>query len=68
MWCDIPKLPLNNGRVNFTAHCGNQHEVLDNVQDPGYLDVEKGDFYGTGLVPASHMQGVFIDYSYRSED
>jgi lipopolysaccharide transport system ATP-binding protein len=68
VWCDIPKLPLNAGRVHYTAHCDSKNETLDNVQDAGYLDVAKGDYYGTGLTPASHLQGVFIDYSYRTED
>jgi lipopolysaccharide transport system ATP-binding protein len=64
VWCNIPKLPLNTGRIHFTAHCDSLQEILDNVSDAGYLDVEKGDYYGTGLLPASHLQGVFIDYQY----
>jgi len=65
VWCKIPKLPLNAGRVYFNAHCDSKNVTFDSIQDAGYLDVEKGDFYGTGLVPASHLQGVFIDYSYQ---
>lgn len=68
VWCDIPKLPLNAGRVHYTAHCDSKNETLDNITDAGYLDVEKGDFYGTGLLPAKHLQGVFIDYGFRKED
>ena len=68
VWCDIPKLPLNAGRVHFTVHCDAKNEILDNVSDAGYLDVELGDYYGTGLVPAKHLQGVFIDYQFRIDD
>ena len=64
VWCNIPKLPINAGRLYFTAHCDIGNETLDNVKDAGYFDVEKGDFYGTGLLPASHLQGVYIDYEF----
>ncbi|MCF7822760.1 MAG: ABC transporter ATP-binding protein [Candidatus Marinimicrobia bacterium] len=68
VWCDIPKLPLNAGRVRFTVHCDTKKDTLDNVSDAGYLDVEMGDYYGTGLVPAKHLQGVFIDYEFRASN
>jgi len=50
--CHLPRLPLNRGRytLNIVASCG--QEKFDYVQDAAVMDVEEGDFYGTGK-PAS---------------
>ena len=57
--CRINKLPLNNGSYlcNLIAYKGNV--IQDYIQEGFLLEVEEGDFYGTGK-PIPHSQPCFL--------
>ena len=63
--CQIKKLPLSAGRLYHSLHCDYNNETLDNLQEAGYIDIEKGDYYGTGQLPGKSQQGILIDYMYK---
>jgi lipopolysaccharide transport system ATP-binding protein len=65
--CTINKLPLTAGRIYHSLHCDYNNQVLDNVQEAGFINVEKGDYYGTGLLPGGSKQGLLVDYSYKNK-
>jgi len=67
VYCIIPRLPLNSGLYTFNLFAESQGVDLDSIKEVGHINVEAGDYYGTGKLPAAKRQGVFIDY-YWIED
>jgi lipopolysaccharide transport system ATP-binding protein len=57
--CRVPNLPLQPGRYSFNLFCTVGGEVADWIQNAGTLDVEAGDFFGTGRLPPIE-QGAFL--------
>ncbi|MFH2066092.1 MAG: ABC transporter ATP-binding protein [Pseudomonadota bacterium] len=64
LFCQIPKCPLMAGRYSFNLLADRPLGVLDRVGEAGFIDVEKGDFYGTGKMPAYKGQGVLVKYNW----
>jgi lipopolysaccharide transport system ATP-binding protein len=58
--CMLPHLPLNRGRysLNIIATCG--HDTLDYVTGAAALDVEAGDFFGTGRIASDDRRLVMF--------
>lgn len=65
--CNIPKWPLSRGRFSYDVAAYQCRKELDWVRDAGILNVEAGDFYGTGKLPVASRQGVYVDYDYEQE-
>ena len=63
--CEIPRFPISSGRLYVTAHCDAGNKVQDNVPKAIFFDVGKGDFYGTGRIPAESKQGILLNYLYE---
>jgi lipopolysaccharide transport system ATP-binding protein len=61
----IPNLPLVAGRYGLTICCTIGGVVADWIQNAVYIDVESGNYYGTGKT-APHGQGsVLLDFNCR---
>jgi lipopolysaccharide transport system ATP-binding protein len=55
----IPRLPLQAGRYMFDLYATVSGGMSDYIQDAGALNVEPGDFFGSGrLPPVGH--GIFL--------
>ena len=67
LYCKIPKFPLKPGRYAYNLFANMHVGVLDWVKDAGYFDVEAGDYYGTGKLPAPNRQGVLIDFDWQPQ-
>ena len=63
--CTIPRFPTNRGRYYYNLIAFERGERLDWIKQAGYVDVETGDFYKTGKVPAEKYQGVFVDFNWE---
>jgi lipopolysaccharide transport system ATP-binding protein len=59
--CHVPRWPLNGGRYIFNLKADRQGDTLDWVREAGILDVEAGDYFGTGDVPMARRPGVLVD-------
>lgn len=59
------RLPLTAGRYSFNLIAYDGKTVLDWVKDAGFLDVENGDYYGTGILPAKGRQSVLTEYDWQ---
>jgi lipopolysaccharide transport system ATP-binding protein len=57
--CRIPRLPLQAGRYTFNLFCTVGGEVADWIENAGLIEVEEGDFFGSGKLPPAG-QGAFI--------
>ncbi len=63
--CRIAKCPLRAGRYTFNVMANKSNLILDWVREAGHIDVEKGDYYGSGKVPGGSKSGVFIDHEWE---
>jgi lipopolysaccharide transport system ATP-binding protein len=55
---DIYKLPLAKGQYTLVLYSSVENEIADWIQEAVTLDVEAGDFYGSGRLPLEG-QGIF---------
>lgn len=58
----LGKLPLTEGVYSFNVMAQTKYGYIDWVQDAGEITVINGDYYGTGILPASGRQGVLLDF------
>jgi len=57
--CHVPSLPLQPGSYSFNLYCETGTEIVDWVANAGQIEVEPGDFFGSGKLP--HIdQGPFL--------
>jgi lipopolysaccharide transport system ATP-binding protein len=61
--CHIPELPLAPGRYVFNLFSTVGGEVVDWVQQAGYLDVAAGDYFGTGQLK-THDEGFLVKHKW----
>ena len=62
----LPKTPLQPGRyfvTIFITVCG---EIADWVQSAAAIDVDSGDFYGTGSEPPRLQGSIFVEHRWES--
>jgi lipopolysaccharide transport system ATP-binding protein len=59
--CRLPRLGLNRGRYTYNIIAEGGHEVFDYVTDAGVLDIEAGDFFGTGKIASDDRRLVLFD-------
>jgi lipopolysaccharide transport system ATP-binding protein len=57
--CKLPRTPLQPGRYSFNLFCTVAGEIADWIQNAGLIEVEAGDFFGSGKLPPAD-QGAFI--------
>jgi lipopolysaccharide transport system ATP-binding protein len=62
--CLIPSWPLDEGRYFCNLYSEVNGIVADWIKDARHVNVEQGDFYGTGNLPGSRMGGVFVKYEW----
>lgn len=60
----IAKWPLSSGVYNYNLAVHQGITTIENIKDAGVVNVEKGDFYGTGKLPG-HAKAFYIDYSWE---
>ncbi len=63
--CTLEKNPLKKGRYSYNLIAFINGEVVDAVGEAGFIDVQIGDYYGTGKTPAINRPGVCVDYKWK---
>ena len=63
--CHIPKLPLMQGRYSIDLIMKYDFVLTDEVENIITIDVEKGDYYGTGKIIESMRDGILINHSWK---
>jgi lipopolysaccharide transport system ATP-binding protein len=58
----IPNLPLAEGKYGLTIYCTIGGVVADWIQNAAYIDVESGNYYGTGKAPPQGQGSVLFDF------
>ncbi|MEO1517210.1 MAG: ABC transporter ATP-binding protein [Bacteroidota bacterium] len=64
--CHIPRLPLNAGRYKLNVLIRRETQIEDRIDGIVELEVEKGPFYPTGVLP-DRSQHFLTDYNWRLE-
>ncbi len=65
--CRLDKFPLTGGKYSVNISLSRGGEMLDWVQEAAMIDVEDGDFYGTGrIVPSSH-RSILTEHKWTEE-
>jgi lipopolysaccharide transport system ATP-binding protein len=60
----INRWPTSGGYYTFNIYTSSKGEIIDWIKNAGSINVETGDYYGTGKIPASNRQSVFIDFTF----
>ena len=63
--CHLPKLPFLPGRYTVDVILKYDHDLTDHIEGLTILDIEKGDFYGTGKVLESMKDGMLVDHQWK---
>jgi homopolymeric O-antigen transport system ATP-binding protein len=66
--CQIPRLPLQPGRYSVNIWSAVGGEVADYIQAADMIDVDAGDFFDTGRLPALHEGPVLVDHTWHVVD
>jgi len=65
--CLVPRWPLSAGRYSYHLYAERGGKTrLDWIPDAGTVQVESGDYFGTGFLPSTGHQGVFVDHSWKT--
>ncbi len=62
--CSLPKVPLLPGSYSVNAFLTVGGEVADWVQDAATLEVQEGDYFGSGKIPPSGYGFVAVPHSW----
>ena len=60
----LPRVPLKQGRYSLTVFSNVGGEVADWIQDAIALDVDAGDFFGSGKLPPDGQGHLCIDHRF----
>ncbi|MDH5380592.1 MAG: Wzt carbohydrate-binding domain-containing protein, partial [Cyclobacteriaceae bacterium] len=58
--CSIPKLPFYDGNYTISLSCLRNLEVIDHIDNAIHINIEEGDYFGTGKLPLT-KDGVLIE-------
>ena len=62
--CKIKKIPFFNGTYNLTLSVFVNNQLSDHIDYAAKLQIETGDFFGTGKVP-HNKQGLLVDHQWN---
>jgi lipopolysaccharide transport system ATP-binding protein len=64
LYCRIRRWPFSAGTFTYNLIAQVGDEILDWIRGAGTIGVELGDYYGTGKLPATSHQGVYIEFEW----
>ncbi|MBN1451221.1 MAG: ABC transporter ATP-binding protein [Anaerolineales bacterium] len=67
VYCFIPRFPLMTGPFSVTATLNIKGVLMDQVENATTVEVESGDFFGTGIPNVYGRQGVYVDHEWGVE-
>jgi lipopolysaccharide transport system ATP-binding protein len=62
--CSIDSFPLAQGTYYYNLIAYYKGEIVDFIKNAGIINVETGDFFCTGKLPAAAKPGVFIKFKW----
>jgi lipopolysaccharide transport system ATP-binding protein len=65
--CTVPRWPLAPGQYRFNVWASLDGELADWVQGVGTIEVEPGDFYGSGQLPPPGQGCLLVEHRWHAE-
>ncbi|MFI5148639.1 MAG: ABC transporter ATP-binding protein [Bacteroidia bacterium] len=62
---EIPRFPFCQGLYSFTLYASVKGEIADWVQEAGVIEVESGDFFGSGRIIQQGQSQFLFDYHFN---
>ena len=63
--CHVPNLPFNKGVYYISLYCSTSGTKQDEVEKVAILEVEAGDFYGTGSLPHPDSGAALLQHHWK---
>ena len=63
---EIPKIPLNEGMYSVLIDANSGETTLDRMENAFFLNIEKGNFWGSGKMPTSNNP-LLVNFDIRLE-
>ena len=67
MTCTIPTTPLMPGFYSVNVFCTVNGSTADWLRDAATVQVQEGDFFGTGKMPPSNYGSVLVPHRWEAE-
>ena len=67
LYCHVPRFPLMSGRFKVTCNLLVNGLWADQIENALTVDVEAGDFFGTGISNAWGRQGVYVPQTWLND-
>ncbi len=64
IYCIINKLPFSAGSYSYNVILKDQVITYHRIKDAGHLEIEAGNYYNSGKIPASSIQSVLVDQNW----
>jgi lipopolysaccharide transport system ATP-binding protein len=64
--CSWPRFNCRAGTYECNLFCTIDGEVVDWIQSAFFIDVEDGDYFGTGKLIDRNQGDILVDYSWTS--
>jgi lipopolysaccharide transport system ATP-binding protein len=61
----VPRLPLKQGTYGLTLFASTNGEVADWIQDAVMMNVDAGDFFGSGKLPPDGQGNICVDHRFE---
>jgi lipopolysaccharide transport system ATP-binding protein len=63
--CTVPSVPLRPGSYSFNVYCSVSGELADWVLNAGTIEVDPGDFFGSGKLPPADQGAFLVRHTWR---
>jgi lipopolysaccharide transport system ATP-binding protein len=65
IFCNFPKFPLLPGKYRINLWCKINEVIADQVNDALCLEVNSGDFFGTGKLNPDLKNGLLVEHNWN---
>lgn len=67
VFCRVQKWPLKGGRYYFNLYASHRGATADQLKEARFFNVQEGDYYGSGIIPARGRAGVLVDFEWLAD-
>jgi lipopolysaccharide transport system ATP-binding protein len=65
--CHLPRVPLQPGMYRITVFATVNRDIADWVRHAGVMEVEAGDYFGSGRLPPDDQGPILVDHAWSLE-
>jgi lipopolysaccharide transport system ATP-binding protein len=65
IYCIVKKLPLSSGSYTYNVVLKDFTTTYHHIKNAGYMEVESGQFYASGKIPAASVQSILVAQQWK---